>query len=130
MPLPAGKVRLYKRDGDDSQEFVGEDRLDHTPKDEKVRLSVGDAFDVAAERIAADSKTLSSRSRQETVRVTFRNHKEQDIEVVAEEKIWGDWEIVKSSFKFEKKDAHTAEFKVPVKKDGEAVLEYTYTARW
>ena len=130
LPLPAGKVRIYKEDEDKSQEFVGEDRLEHTPKDEKVRLAVGDAFDIVPERKVLESKSLGSRARQDTVQITLRNHKDEDAEVVVDEKLWGDWEIDKSSFKAEKKDAGTAEFKVPVKKDGEAVLEYTCTSRW
>lgn len=130
MPLPAGKVRIYKSDADKSQEFVGEDRVDHTPKDEKVRLTLGDVFDVAAERAEKEMKSLSSKSQQRTVEIKLRNHKDTDIEVLVVEKLWGDWEIVKSNYASSKKDSNTAEFKIPVKKDKETVLEYTVINRW
>lgn len=130
MPLPAGKVRIYKQDSDKSQEFVGEDALDHTPKDEKIRLTLGDVFDVAVERTEKDIKNISERVQQRTAGIKIRNHKDSDIEVLVAEKFWGDWEITKSNFPHTKKDSVTAEFKIPVKKDGETILEYTVQNRW
>lgn len=130
LPLPAGKVRVYKQDSDKSQEFVGEDRLDHTPKDEKVRIYVGDAFDVAGERKEKENRSLGGRANQQTIEIKLRNHKDSDIEVVVTERFWSDWEITRQSQKFEKKDARTAEFVVPVKKDGEATVEFTVVTRW
>ena len=130
LALPAGKVRVYKQDDDKSQEFVGEDRMDHTPKEEKVRLSIGNAFDVAAERKEKEMRALSQRSRQTTVEIKIRNHKDSDIEVLAVERLWDDWEIVKSNFKHAKKDSTTAEFVIPVAKGAEAVLEFTAVTKW
>ncbi len=130
LPLPAGKVRVYKQDSDKSQEFVGEDRLDHTPKDEKVRIYVGDAFDIMGERKEKENRSLGGRANQQTVEIKIRNHKDSDVEVIVVERFWHDWEITKQSQKFEKKDSRAIEFKVPVKKDGESTVEYTVITRW
>lgn len=130
IPLPAGKVRVYKKETDQSQEFVGEDQMNHTPKDEKVRLCIGDAFDVVGERKQKEIKNLGTRAKQETIEIKLRNHKESDIEVTAIEHLSGEWEISSASHQYEKKDAETVEFKVPVKKDGETIIEYTVMTRW
>lgn len=130
IPLPAGKMRVYKSDEDHSQIFLGEDQIDHTPKGEKIRLYVGDAFDIVGERKQIDTKQLSNHAREETWRVTLRNHKEEDIEVLVIEHLWGDFEIRKSSHPYHKKDAKTIEFLIPVKKDEEVIMEYTVLYRW
>ncbi len=130
MALPAGKVRVYKQDSDKSQEFIGEDRVEHTPKDEKVRIYVGDAFDVTGERKEKENRSLGGRANQQTVEIKLRNHKDSDIEVVVVERFGSDWEISRQTQPFDKKDARTAEFKVPVKKDGESTIEFTAITRW
>ncbi|MDZ7260951.1 MAG: DUF4139 domain-containing protein, partial [candidate division KSB1 bacterium] len=131
MPLPKGKIRVYKEDeADKSLEFIGEDFIDHTPKDEKVRVYLGNAFDVVGERTQKDRKDLSKRSREETWEIKLRNHKETDIEVTVIEHLYGDWEIRRSTHEWKKKDAQTMEFTVPVKKDGETVIEYVVLFRW
>jgi len=129
-PLPAGKVRVYKSDGDQSQIFLGEDKIDHTPKDEKISLHVGDAFDVVGERKQVNYKQLSNQSREESWQITLRNHKKEEIEVVVREHLWGDWEVRDSSHTYSKKDANTVEFLIPIKKDGEEVVKYTVWYRW
>ncbi|MEB2308893.1 MAG: DUF4139 domain-containing protein [Candidatus Brocadiaceae bacterium] len=130
LPIPAGKVRVYKSDEDQSQIFVGEDQIDHTPKDEKIRLYVGDAFDVVGERKQTSNKQLGDRAREETWEIKLRNHKKEDIEVLVTEHLWGDWEIRESSHAYNKKDARTIEFVIPVKKDAETVVKYTVLYRW
>ncbi len=130
LPLPAGKVRVYKSDEDQSQVFLGEDQIDHTPKDEKIRLYVGDAFDVVGERKQMSYKQLSDRAREETWQIKLRNHKNEDIEVLVTEHLWGDWEIRESSHAYDKKDANTIEFLIPVKKDEEVIVKYTALYRW
>lgn len=130
MPIPAGKVRVYKSDEDQSQIFLGEDPVDHTPKDEKIRLYVGDAFDVVGERKQINYKQLSDRAREETWEIKLRNHKKEDIEVVVIEHLWGDWEIRESSHTHNKKDANTLEFLIPLKKDSEVTVKYTVLYRW
>lgn len=125
IPLPAGKVRMYKRDKDGSLEFVGEDRIDHTPKNEKVKLTVGNAFDLVGERQVMDTRRVTDRVREETVEIKLRNRSEKDVEITAQERLWGDWEIIRKSHDFEKKNATTAEFTVKVPADGETIITYT-----
>lgn len=128
MPLPAGKIRVYKQDeADGSLEFVGEDRVAHTPKDEKVELYIGDAFDLVGERTQLDVKKHPKHLWQ-TFRIALRNHKESGpvkVEVVEHPGAWANWEVEKKSDDFVKKDAGTIVFAVDVPKDGEKVVEYT-----
>ncbi|NUO09791.1 MAG: DUF4139 domain-containing protein [Candidatus Brocadia sp.] len=130
IPIPAGKVRVYKSDEDQSQVFLGEDQIDHTPKDEKIRLYVGDAFDVVGERKQMSYKQLGDRAREETWEIRLRNHKKEDIEVLVTEHLWGEWEIRESSHPYNKKDASTIELSIPVKKDAETIVKYTVLYRW
>lgn len=127
IPLPKGKVRVYKEDTDKSQEFVGEDLIDHTPKDEKVRIYVGNAFDIVGERIQTDYKRISDDVQKYSYQITLRNHKEQKVEVVVIEHLsyGGEWEILNSNYDYSKKDAFTVEFKIPLEKNTEKKLNYT-----
>ncbi len=126
MPLPAGVIRLYKKDDTESLQFIGEDRIEHTPKDEEVKLMVGKAFDVVAERVQTDFKRLSTQMYESTWEITLRNHKKEDVVVTVIEPLpYNQWNIVFSSQPFEKKDAFTAKFKVSVPKDKEVKLTYT-----
>lgn len=124
MPLPAGKVRMTKLDSDGSEEFLGEDRIDHTPKDEEIKLRVGNAFDVVGETNVVESKRISDRVREISTEVKLRNHKEESIEIVVTARLGSDWQILESSHDWEKKNASTVEFKIPVAIDGETVLRY------
>lgn len=124
QPLPAGIVRVYKSDSADAQQFIGESRIDHTPKDESVRVKLGDAFDVVAERKQVDYKAIARRIFEYAYEIRIRNHKEEPVTVVVNEPIGGEWEIVNSSFPAQKTAAFAARFNVPVAKDGEAVLTY------
>lgn len=125
MPLPAGTIRLYKKDAQGNQQFIGEDRIDHTPKDEDVRVKVGDAFDIVAERKQIDYKVLASGHLYEyAYEIKIRNHKDTPVNVIVNEPIGGDWEMVSSSFEAKKTAAFAAQFNVPVAKDGEATLSY------
>ncbi len=126
MPLPKGKVRLYKKDSSGSLQFIGEDLIDHTPKDETIRLKMGDAFDIVAERIQTDYKVLSSGHLYESAyKVTIRNHKEEDVVVSVVERVYGDWEVMQSSHAFEKESQSRIRFDIPVKRDQSAELTYT-----
>jgi len=125
MPLPAGTIRLYKKDDKGNQQFIGEDKIDHTPKDEDVRVKVGDAFDIVAERKQTDYKVIVTGHMYEyAYEIKVRNHKDGPVTVVVNEPIGGDWEIVSSTFKAEKTAAFAARFQVPVAKDGETTLAY------
>ena len=130
VPLPAGKVRVYKADDDGSLEFIGEDRIDHTPKNEDVKIYVGDAFDVVTVRARTDFDRVSDRVTVESYEIKIRNHKDEAIEVVVSERIYGDWSIRKSSHDYEKKKADLAEFRIPVDVDGETILTYTVRRRF
>ena len=133
IPLPKGRVRVYKKDDEGSLQFAGEDAIDHTPKDEKVRVKMGDAFDVVGERKRTDySSDLRARRFEETFEVRLRNHKDADATVVVVEHLyrWTNWKITGASAKYAKKDAQTVEFTVPVPKDGEAVVTYTVKYAW
>jgi hypothetical protein len=122
MPLPAGKVRVYKKDSRGDLQFVGEDQIDHTPKDEKVRLGVGSAFDVVGERKELAVDQISDRVQDRTIEVRIRNHKTEKVQVVVQENFYGDWKILSSSLPGVKKDAATAEFLLDVAPDQEVVL--------
>ena len=131
MPLPAGTVRLYKKDDKGNQQFIGEDKIDHTPKDEDVRVKVGDAFDIVAERKQIDYKVLASGHLYEyAYEIKIRNHKDTPVTVVVNEPIGGDWEMVSSTFEAKKTAAFAAQFNVPVAKDGEATLTYRVRIRY
>lgn len=125
MPLPAGKVRVYKKDSRGDLQFVGEDQIDHTPKNEKLRLGVGKAFDIVAERVELSQDRITDRVFDRSIQVKLRNRKTEAVEVVVQESVWGDWEIRNPSLPFVKKDARTAEFRVPVAADTEAILTFT-----
>jgi hypothetical protein len=126
IPLPQGKIRVYKEDVDKSLEFVGEDLIEHTPKDEKVRIYVGDAFDIVGERSRTQFKKISDNVTEETYEIKLRNHKEEKIEVIVIEHLYTytNWEILESNFRYEKKDASTIEFKIPLEKDQEQIVNY------
>lgn len=124
QPLPAGVVRVYKADSDGAQQFIGENRIDHTPKDEEVRIKLGDAFDVVAERKQTDYKTIARRIFEYAYEIRIRNHKQEPVTVIVNEPIGGDWEMISSSIPAQKTAAFAARFNVPVPKDGETVLTY------
>ncbi|MBN1347896.1 DUF4139 domain-containing protein [candidate division KSB1 bacterium] len=131
LPLPKGKIRVYKEDDDDhSLEFIGEDAIDHTPRDEKIRVFVGNAFDIVGERKQQDYKKLGKEAREETWQIQLRNHKDEAVNVTVVEHVYGDWEIRRKTHNIARQDANTIEFEVPVAKDAEAVLEYVILYRW
>ena len=134
MALPKGKMRLYKRDeADGSLEFIGEDQIDHTPKDETVKLHLGDAFDIVGERKRTNFQTDTGRKvMTESFEIRIRNHKTEPVEVLVKESLyrWNNWEITESSQKFDKYDANTIHFPVKVDKDGEQVITYTVRYTW
>ncbi len=130
MPLPQGVIRVMKRDKDGSLEFVGEDRIEHTPRDEEITLKVGDAFDILGERTVTDSKTLGSHSSMESVEINLKNRKDEDVMIDVTENVGYSWEITKSSIPFDKKNASTVIFHVPVKARSQTKLTYTVIHTW
>jgi hypothetical protein len=124
MPLPQGTVRVYKADTDGSLQFVGEDRIDHTPKEEMIKIKMGEAFDIAAERKQTDWRKLGDSTYEVAFEVSLRNHKDSPVTVSVIEPIPGDWTILRNSHDYKKIEAHTVQFDVPVEKDGETKLHY------
>jgi hypothetical protein len=121
---------VYKRDKSGGRQFLGEDRIDHTPRDEKVRIRVGDAFDVVGERKQMDYKVIGSCRSESAWQIDLRNHKDEKVVVDVIEPAHGDWEIVSSSQKATKDDAQTFRFEVPVDAHGSARVEYRVRVRW
>jgi hypothetical protein len=130
MPLPAGTVRVYQADSKGGVQFVGEDNIKHTPKDETLKIYIGNAFDVVCERKQTDYKKLSSNQFEMEYAITLRNHKDAPVTVEVREPVGGDWEVVDSNFKPIKLDATTIGFQVPVEKDGSATLTYRVRVKW
>ncbi|MGE5173690.1 MAG: DUF4139 domain-containing protein [Betaproteobacteria bacterium] len=130
IPLPKGTVRVYKADKEGSLQFVGEDSIDHTPKDEKVRIKLGDAFDVVGSRKQTDWKKIAWDTYEAAFEISLRNHKKEDVIVKVVEPIPGDWTILSSSHEYKKSEAFTAEFNIPVPKDKEVKLTYRVRMRY
>ncbi|HUM17928.1 MAG TPA: DUF4139 domain-containing protein [Candidatus Nitrosotalea sp.] len=130
MPLPKGRVRVYKADASGSQQLIGEDWIDHTPKDERVRIKMGDAFDVVGDRVQKDWKRIAGNLYEVEWEVTLRNHKKEAVTVEVNEPMPGDWEMVKSTHPHEKPQAFTARFNVLVPKDGATTLGYRVRVRF
>src|SRR6266567_3683285 len=130
IPLPAGNVRVYQKDSKGGILFAGEDRIDHTPKDENVNIHIGNAFDVVAEHKQTDYKRIDTHVWEMEFEVTLRNHKDAPVTVQVNEPIGGDWEMVLSTFKYTKTAAFAAQFNVPVAKNGTSVLRYRIRAHW
>ena len=133
MPLPKGTVKLYRRDLDGRNEFIGEDEIDHTPKDETVRLYMGNAFDIVGER----RRTNFTRDQRghwvdESFEIKVRNHKDEPVEVRVVEHMyrWYEWEITAQSMDSTKLDARTAEFRPTIEPGGEARITYTVHYTW
>lgn len=133
MPLPKGRVRFYRRDDDGQLEFTGENEIDHTPKDELIRIYTGNAFDVTGERHRMDYK-LNSQARwvDESFEIKVLNHKTTPVEVRIVEHLyrWSNWDISKSSDPFKKVDAQTAAFTIQIPPDGEKILTYQVHYSW
>jgi hypothetical protein len=130
IPLPKGTIRVYKASRDKSLQLVGEDSIDHTPKDEAVKIKMGEAFDVVGERTQRDWKKIAWNLYETEWDVQIRNHKTGDVQVTIIEPVPGDWEVVKSSHPYEKAEAHTLKYVVTVPRDGKATVNYRVRMRW
>ncbi|HEX8299017.1 MAG TPA: DUF4139 domain-containing protein [Rubricoccaceae bacterium] len=135
MPLPAGTVRVYKVDARGALQFLGEDRIEHTPRGETLRLYVGDAFDVVGTRREVSSRQISNREREVTVEIEVRNRKQTAAEVdVVERAFYGDWRIVSATVdgreaQPERLDARTAQWSLSLGADETATVRYTARIR-
>ncbi len=124
MPMPAGTVRVYQADSRGGLQFVGEDRIDHTPKDETLNLKIGNAFDVVAERKQTDFQKIATNVYELEYDITLRNHKTTAINVEVNEPIGGTWRILRSTHAYTKTDAWAAQFAIPLPANGATTLTY------
>lgn len=133
IPLPAGRIRVNQRDSDGSLEFIGEDIIDHTPKDEDVLIKMGNAFDIKGERKQTDySVNTSAKKMSETFEITLKNHKDKAEEVVIRETLyrWSNWKIVNNSHDYTIQDSRHIHFKVKVPANGEVKVKYQANYSW
>jgi hypothetical protein len=135
MPLPKGIIRVYKRDSEGRAQFIGEDNVDHTPKNETVRLKLGEAFDVTAKRKQIDYRSLGRQGKfgnvhESAFEIELKNAKKEPVTVSILEPMPGDWEVLQSSHPFTKEAAGTARFNVTVPAESGATLTYRVRVRW
>ncbi len=130
VPLPKGRVRVYKADAGGSQQFVGEDWIDHTPKDEQVKIKMGEAFDVVGERTQRDFRKTGARTWEVEWEISLRNHKKEAQTITVIEPVPGDWQVLNASHPTEKIEAHTLRFRVDVPKEDAVKLVYRVRVRF
>jgi hypothetical protein len=134
MPLPSGRIRVSKMDSaDKTLEFIGEDVIDHTPKNEKVLIKLGSAFDVVGERRQTDFRIDTSRkTMSEDIEIKLRNQKKEPVTVIVKENLyrWVNWQITSKTHGFEKQDARTIQFPVKIAAGGEATVRYSVQYTW
>ncbi|MEI6195934.1 MAG: hypothetical protein WCS42_16565 [Verrucomicrobiota bacterium] len=133
IALPAGKLRFYRRDDGGQLQFVGENQIDHTPRNETVRVTTGNAFDLVGERKQTNFRVdTGDKWIDETFEIKLRNRKKEPVEIRVVEHLyrWSNWNITAKSDDFVKKDAQTIEFRVPVKPDEERIVTYTVHYSW
>jgi hypothetical protein len=130
IPLPKGVLRVYKQDEQGARQFIGEDRIDHTPRDERLRIKLGEAFDVVAERKQTDFSILGHCLSESAWESEIRNHKEEDVEVEVVEPAAGDWKIVRSTHDPIERDAHSFGFEIEVPARESRKIEYRVRVRW
>jgi hypothetical protein len=130
LPLPKGKVRVYKADGGGSQQFIGEDWIDHTPKDERVKIKLGNAFDVVGERTQKDWRKIASNLYEVEWEISLRNHKAEAQTITVIEPVPGDWQVLASTHAWEKVEAHTLKYEIPVPKESTVKLTYRVRIRF
>ena len=124
MPLPAGRVRLFKADDDGMKILLGEDYIEHTPKDEKVMIKVGNAFDITAEYILKSQNRVSPKVEDQEFEIKLNNRKDSPVTVEIEKKLYGYWEIISADFEFKKKDAQTITFKQKIEQSGSKTVNF------
>ncbi|NJD34439.1 MAG: DUF4139 domain-containing protein [Betaproteobacteria bacterium] len=129
-PLPAGIVRVYAKDSKGAAQFVGEDRIEHTAKNEKLKLRLGEAFDITAERKQTSFRKIADNVIESAWRIELRNAKDEAVTVKVQEPMPGDWEMVQESQKHTKESARVASWNVVVPPGDKSVLDYTVRVKW
>jgi len=130
IPLPKGVIRVYKKDLAGNSQFVGEDQIEHTPNNDLIRLKLGSAFDITANKLQTDFQQISANTQNQAgvfesaYKITIKNAKKEPVTVQIQEPVPGDWKILSESLPHEKKAARLIEWKIPIAAEGEAVLTY------
>ncbi|MBS1186782.1 MAG: hypothetical protein H6R04_800 [Burkholderiaceae bacterium] len=135
LPLPKGVIRVYKRDGSGNAQFVGEDRIDHTPKNETIRLKLGDAFDVTADKKQTSFRKIDGDKKynytfESAYQIVLKNAKKEDVTVTVQEPMPGDWKISDESHPHVKSASNTATWQIKVPAESRTTLTYTTTVRY
>ena len=135
LPLPKGILRVYKKDGGGNAQFVGEDSIDHTPKNERVRLKLGQAFDVTADKKQTDFKKLPNPAKgnalfESAYEIVLKNAKKEPVTVVVQEPVPGDWKMLKSSHEHSKAASNTALWRITVRAEGKTTLTYRVQVKY
>jgi len=135
LPMPKGVVRVYKKDAAGNAQFVGEDRIDHTPKNETVRLKLGEAFDVTADKKQTDFKRRERTNRASYVfesayEIVLKNAKPEPVTVTVREPVYGDWTMLEETHKHRKVASGTAEWQIRIPAEGRATLKYRVLVRY
>lgn len=135
IPLPKGIVRVYKKDTQGYSQFIGEDQIDHTPKNEKIRLKLGNAFDITADKVQTDFQQIAGSMHQTSIfetayELTIRNAKKESVVVQVQEPIPGDWLIVSESIKHKKLSSKAVEWSIPVPAESEATFTYRVRVKY
>lgn len=135
MPLPKGVMRVYKKDSQGNAQFVGEDQIDHTPKNETVRLKLGDSFDVTADKKQTDFKALPRPAKgnslsESAYEIVLKNAKKEPVVVTVQEPIPGDWKILKENHASQKATSNTAVWKIEIPAEGKTILNYRVQVKY
>ena len=125
MPLPAGRVRVFKADSDKSIILLGEDRIDHTPRNEEVKLNIGNSFDVVGETNVVSQRQISDKINEADFRIEIRNQKDKPATVIISKNLGSFWEITASSVDYVKKSAFQVEWSIDVPAEGKGVIDFT-----
>jgi hypothetical protein len=135
MPLPKGIIRVYKRDAAGNAQFVGEDNIDHTPRNEKVRLKLGDSFDVTADKKQTDFKKLPNPAKgnalfESAYEIVLKNARKEAVTVTVQEPVPGDWKILKTSHEYAKVSSNTAVWHITIPAEGSTTLSYRVQVKY
>jgi hypothetical protein len=130
MPLPKGKFKVYQRDKEGSSQMLGEAEINHTPRNERISLPIGNSFDIVASRKRTEFHQISEVETLESFEIEVRNRKSTAETVHVYERKWGDWKVTKKSQDFDKLDSNTADFVVNLKPNEVKTVSYTVHTRW
>jgi hypothetical protein len=135
MPLPKGVMRMYKKDSQDNAQFIGEDNIDHTPKNETVRLKLGESFDITANKKQIDFKTMPRPAKgnsmhESAYEIILKNAKKERVTITVQEPIPADWRILKESHPSQKATSNTAVWKIDVPAEGKVNLTYRVQVKY